>query len=66
MGDLVVGDGEGVARGGIEDFAPLLLPDAQTVVLAKMAVDMDGVFDRFDAVFAQDDGANVSIVEIIQ
>lgn len=62
--NLVIGNGEGVAGAGVEQFEALFFAYGERAVITQQAVDGDGGIDRFDAVFAEQDHADVAVIEV--
>ncbi len=63
VGDLVVGDGEGLAGSAVELLEAELVFDADPAALAQGTVDVDGLVYLGDAVFGKQYDLNVSAFE---
>ena len=66
VGDLVVGCGEAVRSAGVEEFKALFFANTEGVGFAEVAVDVDGVVDGLDAVFAADNGTHTGFGEVVE
>ena len=60
VGDLVVGDGEGLATAIVEGFAAEFVFDREPAFLAEEAVEMDWAVDRGDPVFGKEEDLDVT------
>jgi hypothetical protein len=63
VGDLVIGDGEGLTGSGVEEFEAEFVANGEVAVLAQEAVEVDGMVDGGDAVFGDDPGFDAALLE---